>query len=205
MKGESNMDIGYMVCSEIENLALRCLELKKWKFKKSNYQSELSNGMVPFVVFESSICKFKISFNEWSPPYQTQIYSIDVYYGKLDAQDYINIMGVGENACYCWHSVPRILHFLDGKDAGYAAKNLFSHDRIKEYGKNVSSESLEGKLVEWEIRKHAYIWDKYASGLFELFDLKNGVLWDKYRSFLKEVYDIKGRNPNLTPSLDKVC
>jgi hypothetical protein len=76
---------------------------------------------------------------------------------------------------------------------------------IKGYIRLLSSESLAHKLPEWEIRKHAYIWDEYAPRLFELFDLRQTHLWEKYRLFLKEIYDIKGRNPNIVPPMDSVC
>jgi len=69
----------------------------------------------------------------------------------------------------------------------------------------ISSESLSHKLPEWEIRKHAYIWEEYAPRLFELFDLRHTDLWEKYRQFLKAVYDIKGRSLNIKPPLDSIC
>jgi hypothetical protein len=193
------------ICEELIYLAESYLNLKKWGFQESARLSELGDLKVPSVIYNSQMCRIKISFNEWHPPHQSESYTIDVYYGRLHAANDKDVIVSGNKECHCWHGVTKTLHFLDGCAPEYAAKNLFSHDLIKEYSRLISSNSLSHKLPEWEIRKHAYIWEKYAPRLFELFDLRRGDLWDKYRLFLKEIYDIKGRNPNIVPPLDSVC
>jgi hypothetical protein len=97
------------------------------------------------------------------------------------------------------------LHFLDGHTPEYTAKNLYTHDLLRKYRETVSSKTLRYKLPEWEIRKHATIWESYAPRLFEVFDLRRPDLWEEYRQFVKEVYDIKGRNPAINPPPDKIC
>ena len=192
-------------CDNIANLAKACLTLTQWEFQEDTRVDALSASQIPLIVYKSPKCKIKISFNEWNPPHQTEEYSVDFYYGRLSSPNDKNIVGVGEDACHCWHSIARALHFLDGHDAAYTANNLLSHDRIKAYGKLFSSSSLLGKQPEWEIRKHAYIWEEYAPRLFDMFDVRNIDIWERYKEFLKQVYDIKGRRPNIVPSLDKVC
>jgi hypothetical protein len=199
------MDNKSEICTEMAYLAESCLNLKKWEFEESARLSELGGLVVPSVIYNSHLCKVKISFNEWNPPYQFKDYTVDVYYGRLNAPNDKNVVVSENKECHCWHGITKALHFLDNGTPEYTAKNLFTHDLIKKYSKLVSSDNLPYKLREWELRKHAYIWEEYAPRLFELFDVKHADLWEKYRLFLKGVYDIKGRNPNIVPSLDIVC
>lgn len=192
-------------CDNIAKLAETYLSLTQWGFQEDVRVDTFNESQLPLVVYKSPKCKIKISFNEWHPPHQMQEYTIDFYYGRLSAPNNKNLVGTGEGSCYCWHSIARALHFLDGKDSAYTANNLFSHDQIKSFGKLFSSSSLLGKQPEWEIRKHAYIWAEYAPHLFDLFDIQNIDTWEKYKEFLKQVYDIKGRRPNIVPSLDRIC
>lgn len=193
------------ICVEMAYLAENYLNLEKWGFQESARLDELGDSKIPLIIYNSHLCRVKISFNEWHPPYQTKDYTVDVYYGRLNASNDKNVTVNDGRECYYWHGIAKALHFLDGRTPEYAVKNLLSHDLIKQYGKQVTSNSLSRKLPEWEIRKHAYIWEKYAPRLFELFDLRNTSLWEKYRLFLKDLYDIKGRNPNIVPPLDSVC
>jgi hypothetical protein len=193
------------ICVEMAYLVESYLNLEKWGFRESTRLDKLEDSNVPLVIYNSQLCRVKISFNEWHPPYQTKDYTIDVYYGRLNAPNDKNVIVSNNKECHCWHGITKALHFLDDCTPEYAAKNLLSHDLIKGYSKLVSSDSLSHKLPEWEIRKHAYIWEKYAPRLFELFDLRRMNIWEKYRLFLKGVYDIKGRNPNIVPPLDSVC
>ena len=193
------------ICVEMTYLAQSYLNLEKWEFQESARLGELGDSKAPFVIYNSQLCRVKILFNEWHPPHQSQDYTVDVYYGRLNAPNDKNVIAIGNEVCHCWHGITKALHFLDGNTPEHAAKNLFSHDLIKGYSKLVLSDSLSHKLPEWEIRKHAYIWERYAPRLFELFDLRRADLWEEYRLFLKGIYDIKGRNPNIVPSLDSVC
>jgi hypothetical protein len=147
----------------------------------------------------------QIAFDEWVPPHQSVEYAVRIYYGRLHALNDMSTMIWNLEECWCWHSVSKGLHFLDNRTPEYAAKDLHSHDLIRKYRETVHSKDLRNKHVEWEIRKHAFIWEHYAPQLFELFDLRRPDLWEKYRQFLKEVYDIEGRSPIIKPPLDKVC
>jgi hypothetical protein len=193
------------ICVKMAFLAESYLNLGKWGFKESARLEVLGDSMVPSVIYNSRLCRVKISFNEWHPPYQSIDYSVDIYYGRLSAPNDKNIIVRNNEECYCWHGITKVLHFLDNRTPEYATKNLLSHDLIKQYIKQLSSDVPSHKLPEWEVRKHAYIWEEYAPRLFELFDLRRMDLWEKYRLFLKEVYDIKGRSPNIIPSLDRIC
>jgi hypothetical protein len=193
------------IYSEMAYLAESYLSLGKWGFQESARLDESGASKAPLVIYDSQLCRVKISFNEWHPPYQTENYTIEVHYGRIHAPNDKNIIVSGNEEYYCWHGIAKVLHFLDGRAPEYVAKNLLTHDLIKKYSKLISSENLSHKLPEWEIRKHAYIWEEYAPRLFELFDLRNADLWEKYKLFLKEIYDIKGRNPNIVPPLDSVC
>lgn len=193
------------ICAEIARLADSYLNLGEWGFREDARLDELGDLRVPTVVYTSQICKLKISFNEWYPPHQYTDYTIEIYYGRLSSPNDKSIVISNNEECHCWHGITKALHFLDGRTPEYVVQNLFSHDLIKRYSNLVSSASFIGKLPEWEIRKHAYIWEHYGVRLFELFDLRHSDLWEKYRLFLKEVYDIRGRNPNIKPPLDSVC
>jgi hypothetical protein len=193
------------ICVEMAYLAENYLSLEKWGFQESARLGELGDSNVPLIIYNSQLCRLKISFNEWYPSHQTKDYTVDVYYGRLNAPNDKNVIISNDKECHCWHGITKALHFLDERAPEYAAKNLFSHDLIREYSRLISSDSLSHKLPEWEIRKHAYIWEEYAPRLFELFDLRQTGLWEKYRQFLKEMYDIKGRSPNIKPPLDSIC
>lgn len=193
------------ICSEIAHLAQTYLGLESWGYQESMRTTETSDFKVPSVYYDSQWCRVRVSFSEWHPPHQTQEYTIDIYYGRLNAPNNKNTFIWNNEECHCWHGVVKVLHFLDGSTPEDAAQNLFSHDLIKQFRNRLLAKNLPYKLPEWEIRKHAFIWEHYSPRLFELFDLRRPELWDQYRKFLKEVYDIKGRNPNIIPPLDQVC
>ena len=193
------------ICSEIAYLAQTYLTLENWGYQESARINEINGLMIPSVIYESQWCRLRISFNEWHPPHQSQDYSVDVYYARLGAPNDRTTLVWNNEECYCWHGVVKALHFLDNSPSEYAAQNILSHNLIKQFRHELSSKDLKYKLPEWEIRKHAYIWESYAPRLFELFDVRHPELWDRYRKFLKDVYDIKGRNPNIKPPLDNIC
>jgi len=193
------------ICADIAYLAQTYLDLKHWGFHESARLTELSNTQTPAVIYDSPWCRMRIEFSEWAPPHQSTDYAIRAYYGRLHSPNHINTLMWNGEECWCWHLVSKELHFLDGQTPEYAAKNLRSHALFKKYREAVSSKDLPYKLVEWEIRKHAYVWEQYAPQLFELFDLRRPDLWEQYRQFLKDVYDIKGRHPAIKPPPDKVC
>ena len=193
------------ICEEIALLAESYLNLSEWGFQESARSGELGDSKVPFLIYNSQLCRVKIFFHEWHPPHQTKEYAVKVHYGRLNAPDDTEISIMENEECYCWHGVNEPLHFLDGRTPDYTVENLFSHNLTRKFRKRFSSENLRHKLPEWEIRKHAFIWEKYAPHLFELFDLQRTDLWEKYRLFLKKVYDIEGRPSFIKPSMDKVC
>lgn len=198
----SDMNI---VCEEIARLTQTYLGLERWKFQETARLAELSNTQGPAVIYNSQWCRVKVEFSEWVPPYQTTSYAVDVYYGRLHAPDCLSTLVWKGEEYWCWHSVSKGLHFLDGQTPEYAAQNINSHDLFRKYQETALYEAVRHNLVESTIRKHAYVWEYYAPRLFELFDLRRPDLWEQYQKFLKDVYNIKGRRPNIRPSLDKVC
>ena len=166
---------------------------------------EINGLKIPSVIYDSQLCRVKISFSEWHPPHQTENYTVDVYYARLGTPDDKKTQIWDNEECYCWHGVVKMLHFLDKSTPEYTAQNIASHNLIKKFRQELSSKDLVHKFPEWEIRKQAYIWESYAPRLFELFDSRFPELWNSYRQFLKDIYDIKGRNPNIKPPLDRVC
>ena len=193
------------ICSGIAYLAQTYLGLEKWGFQERVRLNEMDGLKIPLVTYDSQWCRMKISFSEWNPPHQSQEYTVDFYYGRLNAPNDRSTFIWNSEECHCWHGVVKALHFIDRSTPEHAAQNLFSHDLIKQFRSMLSAKDLPYKLPEWEIRKHAYIWERYAPRLFELFDLRRPDLWEQYRKFLKEVYDIKGRSPNIKPPLNCVC
>lgn len=193
------------ICEEIVFLAEKHLDLVHWGFKESIRLGELNSSTLPTVIFNSQRCRLKISFREWHPPHQLSEYSLYISYGRTHAPDDKNTFVWDNEECHCWHEVSKSLHFIDNASPEFVSKNILSHELIKKFGNILSAKDLPYKLPEWEIRKHAYIWEHYAPNLFDLFDIRQNDLWEKYRRFLKDVYDIKGRNPIIKPPLDKVC
>ena len=193
------------ICRNIAHLAKTNLDLERWGFREIARLNRQGDLEIPSVIYGSDLCKIRISFSEWHPPHQTEKYTIDIYYGRLSAPDDKRTILFNNEECYCWHEIVKVLHFLDVSTSEFTAKNLFTHEQIKKFREIVSSKSLTNGLPEWEIRKHLYIWERYAPRLFEVFDSQRPELWKQYRKFLKAVYDIKGRNPNIKPPLDQVC
>ena len=116
-------------------LAESYLNLERWGFQESIRFDEAGDLIVPLVIYNSQSCRVKIVFNEWHPPHQSKDYTVDVYYGRLNAPNDKNVIVTNNEECHCWHGINKALHFLDGRTPEYAAKNLFSHDLIKEYSK----------------------------------------------------------------------
>jgi hypothetical protein len=188
------------IVEEITWVAQGFLDLTQWGFKESYRSAKPAK-----LIYDSEWCRVKIEFAEWAPPYQSTDYAVRIYYGRLHASNQTDTMIWNGEECWCWHLVSEGLHFLDGHSPEYTAKSLYSHELLDKYRETVRSKDLRHKLIEWEIRKHAYIWEHYAPRLFELFDLRRPDLWEQYRLFLKQVYDLEGRSPAVKPPADKVC
>lgn len=193
------------ICRNIAHLAKTYLDLEKWGFKELVHLCGHENPRIPSVIYESDLCKMRISFSEWHPPHQTEKYTVDIYYGRLSAPNDKRIILFNNEECYCWHELVKALHFLDGASSEFTANNLFAHEQMSKFREIMSAKDLAYGLPEWEIRKHQYIWERYAPRIFELYDTRRPELWEQYRRFLKTVYDIRGRNPNIKPPLDHVC
>jgi len=184
-------------CEEMARLARTFLDLNRWGFHECTRIEATS----PKIIYNSKWCRLKLIWDGWE---MYNGYTIGILYSRLHAPDDRHCMNWDNEECYCWHRVEPALHFLDKLPPDTAAKMDYSHPlkkqfRESDFGKNILYQP------EWLIRMHGAIWEQYALRLFELFDLRRPDLWEKYRQYLKEVYDIKGRIPEITPSLDKIC
>lgn len=189
-------------CKEMASLVEKFLTSKKWSFTES-YRS-VKDGRL---IFDSQWCRLKVVWSGWDM-YTGNI--ISAYYGRSHALNENTKMDWNGMECHCWIDITGyglVLDYLDG----LAPQEIVDRKRfpkaVEEFRQSQLWENLITKRRQPEllVRMHAFIWRYYGTRLFELFDLRRPDLWEKYRQFLKEYYDIKGRSPNVSPSLDKVC
>jgi hypothetical protein len=188
-------------CKEMARLAENFLPLAKWNFDET-YRS-VKDGRL---IYDSQWCRVKFIWSGW----ETQAgNSINIFYGRTHALNDHQTMIWNQENCYCWHGLTsrEVLNFLDGLSPQEAASQKDFPQTIMQFRKSELWQSLSKKRCQPELttRMNAAIWEHYDVRLFELFDLRHFDLWEQYRKFLKDFYDIKGRSPNITPSLDKVC
>jgi hypothetical protein len=182
---------------EMTKLAQSFLDLARWGFKESYRSDERGE-----VIYDSERCRFNIVWGGWD---YIGGNTISIYYGRLHAPNEKSTMIWNGEECHCWHRVEHVLHFLDGRVPKDAAKMNYAHALTGRFYESEFRQKFRRRQPEWLMRMHATIWEYYGQRLFELFDLQRPDLWDQYRQFIKEFYDIKGRNPNIKPSLDKIC
>ncbi len=187
----------------LSTITEKILPLAKWGF------NELSKSFIstPNIVYTSNTCKVLVKLQEWEPGYG---FSIDVFYGRLHAPDYTQILIRNEQECYCWHRIygmGYVLNFLDN----ISPKNCAISNYLPEIIVKIKNEKWwkvndkKSMMPELSLRMEAEIWNYYGHRLFELFSIERPDLWEQYQEYMRQIYDIKGRSPNIKPPLDKIC
>lgn len=188
---------------EMTRLAQGFIDLARWSFKESYRSSESGQ-----VIYSSEQCRINFVWGGWD---YIGGNTISIYYGRIHAPSERTIMVWKGEECHCWHRVNEALHFLDGLSPQEAIDQMRVHQRwpriMEEFRQSELGQNLAKtrRQPEWLVRMHAAVWEHYGQRLFELFDIRRPDLWEQYRQFIKEFYDIKGRSPNITPPLDKIC
>lgn len=176
--------------------------LAKWGFTKSTQFPGSPRDPLACVIYNSEACRVKFSFD-----YSANGRKLDVrvYYGRLHAPDNESEMQWHGERCYCWHHrLDILLPYLDGMSPQQAA----AHDREPQGIQEFLSLGLPLATTpqpEWFVRMHAFVWEYYGSRFFQLFDLQHPEIWEQFARFVSDCYDIWGRQPALSPSLDKIC
>jgi hypothetical protein len=183
----------------IVELADAILPLRKYGFAESFISS--NNDIV---VFTSDKCKIKFIWGGWD---YLAGYTLNVYYGRLIAENEKYKMVIDGKEYRCWHLVAPILHFLDNSNPGEVANRIQLHWIKEKFIQSDIAKSFSGKKQqpEWLLHMHNMIWESYGSRIEELFDMYNTASWNEYKKFLTKVYDISGRTPEFIPPEDQIC
>jgi hypothetical protein len=197
--------------TELVDLVERCMDFQQWGFERSF--SSAPDISFPYVIYNSEWCRVK--FLHYGGDYAGQWSEMNVYYGRLHAENEESFMVWNDEVCWCWHSVERyVLKFLEGLSPQETVDNKKSELQImREFRESEIGKTMRGP--EWIARKHMAFWEHYGQRLFELFDLGRPDLWEQYRAFLSEVRVLKDeknmkkkypmpKHPGH-PEIDEVC
>jgi len=169
----------------IANEAKVLLPLACWGFAESyrRFKSYFNAKLI----YDSDMCRIRIGWG-WERESGNQI---AISYGRLHApNDEITMKWNGE-ICLAWHSPFRAFFFLDG----VMTSRFVVHPIVDEFRKSEIFNKLAGKRDgRIGLAYHAFIWERYAPRLFELFDLRRPELWNQYREFLRVCYVAEGEN-----------
>jgi hypothetical protein len=181
---------------EMTRLAQDILTLSSRGFKES-YQSAQSGKLI----YDSVWCRINLLWVGQEPGSNNTMH---IFYGRHHAPNEGTTIFFNGEECYCWHDIPYILHFLDGRIPAEAARLKYSHALTDSFYEDELSQKYRSQ-PEWLAHMHVTIWQHYGQRFFDLFDLQQPDLWAQYQRFLKAVYEIAGRKPTFGPPRDKVC
>jgi hypothetical protein len=181
---------------EMTRLAQDILALSSRGFRESYQSPQLGK-----LIYDSEWCRISLVWVGREPGSGDTMH---IFYGRHHAPNEDTAIFFNGEKCYCWHDIPYILHFLDGRTPVETVKLKYSHQLTDPFYEDELTQKYSSQ-PEWLAQMHVTIWQHYGQRFFDLFDLRQPDLWEHYRRFIKEVYDIAGRKPTFGPPRDKVC
>ncbi len=159
------------------------LSPEKWGFNKNIRLPNDSQGLT--VIYGSELCRIKFVLGG---SYYGPVFASFVYYGRLHAPDDKQYIKQGNEICRYWHAdvIRLMLPFLEGmspKQLGEGPNEIF---QTLERALNIEHPSTDE--IEYPLKLHAAVWERYGKKLFEIFDMRNPELWEKYCNFSNEYW-----------------
>lgn len=190
---------------ELLQIFIDCIEKdlapEKWGFNKMLRLPNDDQGFA--VIYNSEHCrvKFLLHCSDYGP-----VFASSIYYGRLHASDnepYINWNG---EKCRCWHSGSDILTltipFFEAMSPSEIA--MANADFWQAREKTFDVEHPSSDYIEYPLKLHSKIWERYGSKLFNLFDLRSDKLWEEYSKFSDEYSRAWRKRWNISGS-EKFC
>jgi hypothetical protein len=161
-----------------------------------------NNNQKGTVIYNSDFCriKFVLESSDYFPQHDTRI-----FYGRLHAPDNEpSMMWNGKN-CRCWHPmiVGVTIPFIEGISPQHLAQNGSEICRSLVETLNVHHPSSD--MVEYPLRLHAKIWERYKEKLFYIFDLRNPELWEEYSKYSNEYNEEFDKRLGISRKIELVC
>ena len=157
--------------------------------KPSNFGFKIAKDIpknAPAFIYQSEKCQVQfVCFRD--RPYASEPLELYISYGRLHASYGKTIMDWNHEKCFCWHSLELspFLYFLDRLSPSEALQ--VNHPKVLHQFFE-ASRTEKWTFSEYQVRKHAIIWNYYGERLFTLFDSRHSKQWEEYIGFVKE-YD----------------
>ena len=172
---------------------------KSWGFNKTTQLPKIFT-----VIYDSESCrvKFELRGSDYGP-----VYASSIYYGRLHAPDNEPYMIWNSEKCRCWHSSSDILTltlpFFEGMSPQQIAMEPAAFWQSKEESFGVDHPPSD--YIEYPLKLHSKIWERYGKKLFSLFNLRQPELWKEYSRFSDEYQRAWHKRWNITLGIEKVC
>lgn len=175
------------------------LSPENWGFRKVN---RLPNKLT--VIYESEFCrvKFALRGSDYGP-----VFASSVHYGRLHAPDNEFYMYWNGEQFRCWHSssdiLTRTLPFFEGMSPQQIAIEQAAFWQSREASLGVDHPISD--YIEYPLKLHSKIWERYGKKLFGLFDVRQPELWEEYSRFSDEYSRAWYKRWNITRDIEKIC
>lgn len=192
--------------NELLQTFIECIEkdmaLEEWGFNKVLRLPNDKQGFA--VIYDSEHCrvKFLLHGSDYGP-----VFASSIYYGRLHAADQEPFINWNGEKCRCWHSGSNILTltlpFFEAMSPSEIAmqKVDFWQSREKSFGVDHPSSDY----IEYPLKLHSKIWERYGKNLFNLFDLRHPELWEEYSTFSDAYNQAWYKRWNMTHNIEKFC
>ena len=178
----------------------RDLSLEKWGFGKCIRLPKNNRGFA--AIYDSEYCRvmFLLHGSDYGP-----VFASSIYYGRLHADDNEYFINWNGENCLCWHSniTGLTLPFIEGVSPLQLATD--QGETVQSLGESLNVDFPSSDYIEYPLKLHAKIWERYGKELFDLFDLRKPELWEKYSKYSDEYSEALNKRFNTSHIIRKIC